>query len=379
MRKLVLPIALALGLFAATATAAPVTKTQTLGPPSLEEPSLNLEPCLGEVCFGFNTHVSGAIIAAPEDGTITSWSMRSGEIPISLLQEMEVTPTVFRDLGDGNWVEAAQGTPQTISSNEIATFPENLPIKAGQVFGVEVPRFNFLPIVIDLDLSDSSILDENFTVPVNVPFFHLPVNAELTTVDDPGGPDEPEIDEKCRGKVATIVGTSGADQITGTPGPDVIVAKGGSDTINSLAGDDVICSNGGDDTVDSGPGRDRVYGGDGDDEINTGGGNDWAFGLGGADEISGGSGADRLSGNAGIDLIDGGSNADWLRGGRDADRMLGQSGSDYLQGAWGNDVLLGGPGNDNLRGGNDDDMLDGGSKKDRCKGGNGSDQMKACP
>lgn len=45
----------------------------------------------------------------------------------------------------------------------------------------------------------------------------------------------------CHGKAATIVGTSGNDQIKGTAGRDVIQAKGGNDQIWGFGGNDLIC------------------------------------------------------------------------------------------------------------------------------------------
>lgn len=48
--------------------------------------------------------------------------------------------------------------------------------------------------------------------------------------------------ETCNGKVATIVGTAGAEVLTGTDAADVIVGLGGNDTINAKGGNDVICA-----------------------------------------------------------------------------------------------------------------------------------------
>jgi uncharacterized repeat protein (TIGR01451 family) len=118
----------------------------------------------------------------------------------------------------------------------------------------------------------------------------------------------------CRGAVATVVGTPGADLLGGTPGPDVIVAFGGNDTIRSGAGRDLICA---------GAGSDRVFGGSA------------------ADRILGGAGTDRLLGNGGPDVIKAGRGGDLLKGGR---------GSDRLRGGAGFDRCLGGPGRDSTRG-----------------------------
>src|ERR671937_2150156 len=67
----------------------------------------------------------------------------------------------------------------------------------------------------------------------------------------------------CHGFSATIVGTTGADNLTGTPGDDVIVALGGGDTVHGRGGNDQICGGGGSDHLLGGSGDDEISGGDG--------------------------------------------------------------------------------------------------------------------
>jgi hypothetical protein len=128
----------------------------------------------------------------------------------------------------------------------------------------------------------------------------------------------------CAGRLATIVGTSGNDVITGTLGDDVIVTGAGRDWIRGRGGDDVICS---------GAQRDFVAAGDGDDTVDTGTGRDVA------------------SGGVGDDAITGRANADILTGGLGADTLHGNTGDDNLIGHDGDDQLDGGPGSDTCRGG----------------------------
>jgi Ca2+-binding RTX toxin-like protein len=88
----------------------------------------------------------------------------------------------------------------------------------------------------------------------------------------------------CDGKPATIVGTSGRDDLKGTPGPDVIVGLGGNDiNIKGLGGNDVICGgkgwdflwgSWGKDTLLGQAGRDAFDGGDGNDRCEGGEGKD---------------------------------------------------------------------------------------------------------
>ena len=69
-----------------------------------------------------------------------------------------------------------------------------------------------------------------------------------------GGPSR----AKCLGKRATVVGTAGPDELTGTPHHDVIAALGGADTVRGLSGADLICGGKGIDKLSGGPGRDQV-------------------------------------------------------------------------------------------------------------------------
>lgn len=77
---------------------------------------------------------------------------------------------------------------------------------------------------------------------------------------DPGGAGDPAEVVTCRGLVATIVGTAGADRLVGTAGADVIAGLDGDDTIFGLGGDDIICACPGADRVAGGTGNDRIYG-----------------------------------------------------------------------------------------------------------------------
>lgn len=113
----------------------------------------------------------------------------------------------------------------------------------------------------------------------------------------------PPVRPKCRGKPATIIGTSHRDVIRGTRHRDVIVAFGGPDVIRAFGGNDLICAGAGPDRVFAGAGRDVV------------------LGQAGADLLRGQRGRDLLLGNAGNDRLFGGPGLDRLRGGRGHDRV----------------------------------------------------------
>jgi Ca2+-binding RTX toxin-like protein len=94
----------------------------------------------------------------------------------------------------------------------------------------------------------------------------------------------------CNGRVTTMVGTDGPDELTGTSGPDVIAGLSGNDTISGLGGNDLVCAGGGADEVSGGAGNDVVFGQFGDDLLIGNGGNDTLNGGAGADLCNGGSG-----------------------------------------------------------------------------------------
>lgn len=149
---------------------------------------------------------------------------------------------------------------------------------------------------------------------------------------DGGGADETV--HRCKGKVATIVGTDDGETLKGTKGADVIVALGGKDTIKGKGGKDTICAGKGKDTVEAGGGDDFVKGEKGDDTLKGGKG---------ADKLKGGKGRDTLSGQGGKDIVDGGEGKkDKVKGGDGADKLKGGKGKkDVCDGQAGKDKLKG--------------------------------------
>ncbi|MDP1805829.1 MAG: hypothetical protein Q8K72_11720, partial [Acidimicrobiales bacterium] len=132
-----------------------------------------------------------------------------------------------------------------------------------------------------------------------------------------GPPPDGDIHTSCEGNVApppppppvVACTITGAGDIVGTEGNDVICGSAGPDRIAGLGGNDVIYGMGGNDQVSAGSGDDTVYGGDGGDELAGGAGNDRLFGNGGGvDRLSGGPGDDTLN------IVDG-SGGDFAVGG----------------------------------------------------------------
>lgn len=152
----------------------------------------------------------------------------------------------------------------------------------------------------------------------------------------------------CHGKAATIVGTDGPDDLTGTPGDDVVWLGAGADTFHGAGGDDTVCL---------GPGADEAVLGSGDDWVDAGPDADWVDGGAGDDQLFGGDGGDVLRGQGGDDVLHGGAGSDSLedtpadaRGPDGADRYYGDDGQDVIEldAGGGADVADGGPGSDLL-------------------------------
>ena len=136
-----------------------------------------------------------------------------------------------------------------------------------------------------------------------------------------GIPSDPaQVDENCTettafGQPATIMGTSGDDELHGTAGNDVIVGGAGKDSIEGLEGNDRICGGSGDDQIRGGLERaesDEIEPGvrinSGNDLIDGGDGTDRVHGTGGDDRVFGGPGDEDavLGGSPGSDFMDGG-------------------------------------------------------------------------
>jgi 6-phosphogluconolactonase (cycloisomerase 2 family) len=145
----------------------------------------------------------------------------------------------------------------------------------------------------------------------------------------------------CKGKPATIVGTSGPDVLSGTPNRDVMVGLGGNDKLSGLAGNDLLCGGKGADTLLGGKGRDTLLGQTGNDKLRGGKG---------GDTLLGDKGRDTLLGQTGNDKLRGGKGRDRLLGGKGRDRLLGQSGNDRLNGGRGRDTCIAGKGKDSASG-----------------------------
>lgn len=115
----------------------------------------------------------------------------------------------------------------------------------------------------------------------------------------PTGP-PPQQRFRCKGRIATIVGTGDRDRLVGTGRRDVIVGFGGNDRILARGGNDVVCAGAGRDVVKGQRGRDLLIGNAGPDLLRGGPARDKLLGNRGNDRLFGGKGRrDICNGGAG--------------------------------------------------------------------------------
>ena len=179
---------------------------------------------------------------------------------------------------------------------------------------------------------------------------------------------------RCRGKIATVVGTEGKDLLEGGFGEDVIVGLGGVDSIYGFAGKDTLCGGGDTDFVDGGGHQDYVAGGRGNDHLwgDSDGGNFWNDWMsGGTHSAFGGDWVyfDEALATVTVNLEGGtatGDGQDTLTGLENVqasdfgDTIIGDDRPNYLVGGSGNDSIWGRDGNDAINGRVGDDHLFGG-------------------
>ncbi|WP_128566097.1 hypothetical protein, partial [Methylobacterium crusticola] len=158
-----------------------------------------------------------------------------------------------------------------------------------------------------------------------------------------------------------ILGTDGADALSGSSRDDKIFGQQGDDVLLGGVGRDRISGQGGNDLVDGGEGGDFVSGDFGNDVVHGGAGDDAVYGDDDDDSVFGDDGNDAVLGGTGNDLVSGDAGNDSVFGETGDDRLFGGLGQDYLSGGAGNDVLFGGEGNDALFGNAGNDVLFGGA------------------
>lgn len=159
---------------------------------------------------------------------------------------------------------------------------------------------------------------------------------------------------------------AGASTLTGTAGPDTLLAAAGGSSLSGGGSNDLLIGQAGNDRLDGGAGENVLRGGTGNDSYVVRGVGERVHELpgGGVDTIEyDGPGErfflpDEVENALGLSTV-------ILFGNDLANRLTGSAGDDDLSGGRGNDVLIGGGGADLLRGDSGADRLTGGGGADR--------------
>jgi Ca2+-binding RTX toxin-like protein len=123
----------------------------------------------------------------------------------------------------------------------------------------------------------------------------------------------------------TLRGGEGDDSLTGGAGDDLLDGGAGADGLRGDSGNDILLGGDGNDSLIGDEGDDRLEGGNGDDTL---GDSDSA----GSNTLLGGDGKDSMHTNGtGKNLLDGGADDDSLAAGNGNDTLLGGAGADTLQ------------------------------------------------
>lgn len=228
-------------------------------------------------------------------------------------------------------------------------------------------KLEFQDVTIDIITSDGTALTEaDFSNDLFPIAHYAPPKFDVSEIDIPLPPTTVG---------QHILGTSRNDRLSGSNGPDMLVARQGNDAVSGGAGNDSLHGDDGHDRLAGGTGDDLLHGGPGPDTIKAGSGNDRGFGGQGHDTIYGSAGHDSLAGSDGRDHLSGDRGNDELFGNRHEDKLAGGLGNDTLSGGGGDDLLIGAEGDDHIWGGTGNDKLYGNHHRDKLIGGRGNDTL----
>jgi RTX calcium-binding nonapeptide repeat (4 copies) len=238
---------------------------------------------------------------APSDGVITRWNFQA---PVAAADVPQLKFKVARPAGGNVFTMIGESAVVTPVANTLNSYFVQIPVQAGDILGTYTMTTGFC------DRAQAGFnefrLAGDVVPPTMATFlgpgsFQLNVSALLEPDCDKDGFGDETQDTNlstcaatgpaaggatCKGKPATIVGTSGSDVRAGSGGPDVIVGLGGNDSLSGVAGNDLICGGAGKDTLKGGKGKDTLLGQKGKDTLKGGGGKDKCIGGKGNDTAS---------------------------------------------------------------------------------------------
>lgn len=187
-----------------------------------------------------------------------------------------------------------------------------------------------------------------------------------SSVDDPVAANDKSTVYETRVR-CSIIGTGGADRLTGTEARDSICGLGGRDRLVGVGDGDKLFGGTGADSFVSDTGDQVFVGGRGADRISYARSRR-SVTVSLADNVATGNGHDTI---VSVESVIGSRFGDYLTGRGRWDRLSGGRGPDRIAGRGGNDILAGGRG--------DDRFISRDSMFDAVRGGTGSDIVQADP
>ena len=175
-----------------------------------------------------------------------------------------------------------------------------------------------------------------------------------------------------------MIGTEGADVLSGLGGDDLILGNDAADTVKAGAGDDLVKGGAGDDVILGNEGNDDLFGGSGKDLMTGDAGDDRLFGDAGDDVLEGGAGDDRIIANVadGDDTYWGDAGEDTLDYSAISANITADLGNGLMQhggvsssqsgtdATFGFENFIGGSGNDTITASSVANVMDGGGGND---------------
>lgn len=160
------------------------------------------------------------------------------------------------------WDGVAPGAAQTAGTVDFTNTNDDVTVE----YPITVPpgaTFVFMHVLVQRASNGPAVADTAALAAGLPDVFVGMSSAELTALRNWAVP-------TCKGKPATLFGTSGNDLLTGTSGSDVALLGIGDDTANTLGGRDTVCADAGNDKVRGAGGNDVLLGGPGSDLLNGG-------------------------------------------------------------------------------------------------------------
>jgi hemolysin type calcium-binding protein len=228
----------------------------------------------------------GSSIAAPPEGSFAATTDQQGPGSHILFQDVALEPFVSHQLSFFVYYEndafGGFATPNSLDP----TVSPNQQYRVDVLKATAAP-FSMAAADILASVFRTKVGDPNSLAPTPIsfdlsPFAGQTVRLRFAQVDNQD-PFQASVDAvKITSGTATCTIT-GAGNILGTAGNDVICGSPGTDRISALGGNDLIRAGAGDDFIDAGSGNDRIEAGAGNDSVAGGNGVDQAIGGPGTD------------------------------------------------------------------------------------------------